>query len=204
MEKGSKAQKEKVIMKVISNRQLINEWKSCLKENFYDSIEPETVVIDVINSLGNVFEPDKGLSNPTTRFYDDVSTGDCDVCQHSLSELFVDMLRLRDQSHIFHWQTYSHSEHNALSEYYESYLDLVDDLAEMIMGALKERPSVSNQTIELVDYSDRALQDYLVDARNVFDINAKEVIPEEYSEIHNKIEEIVELIDKLAYLITLK
>jgi len=204
MGKGAKAQKEKEKMKAISNRQLIKEWKNSLNENFYDNSQPETVVIDVINSLGDVFNSDNSLENVRTRFIDDVNSGDCSVCQHSLSDLFVDMLRLRDQSHVFHWQTYSHSEHNALSDYYDKYLDLVDDLAEMIMGALQERPSVANQTIELVDYSDRALQEYLVDARNVFDVDAKEVIPEEYSEIHNKIEEIVELIDKLAYLITLK
>ena len=191
-------------MKSISNRQLINEWKSCLKENFYDNTESETVVIDVINSLGNMFNPDESLDNQKTKFIDDVNTGDCSVCQHSLSGLFVDMLRLRDQSHVFHWQTYSHAEHTALSDYYDKYLDLVDDLAEMIMGALQERPSVADLSIELVDYSDKALQDYLLDAREVFDNDAKEIIPEEYSEIHNKIEEIVELIDKLAYLITLK
>lgn len=191
-------------MKSISNRQLIKEWKECLNENFYDNNDAESVIIDVINSIGDTFVSDDYSQQSSISFVDDVNTGDCNVCQHSLSKLFVNMLRLRDQSHVFHWQTYSHSEHNALSEYYEKYIDLIDDLAEMIMGALNERPSVENQAFELVDYSERALQEYLVDAREVFDNDAKEAIPEEYSEIHNKIEEIVELVDKLSYMITLK
>lgn len=186
--------------KNISTRSLLNEWKSSINENFYEVVSPEDSIVSAINTLSPEII---SIEDVSTSFTDDASS-DCEVCQHSLSDLFVDMLALRDQSHIFHWQTYSHSQHVALSEYYEKYIDLVDDLAEMIMGALQERPSVEGQVIELHDYSEKALADYLVNAREVFDNHAKEVIPETYSEIHNKIEEVVELIDKLSYLLTLK
>ena len=186
--------------KNISTRSLLNEWKSSMNENFYEVVPAEDSIVSAINTITS---DAVDLATLPTSFADDAAS-DCEICQHSLSDLFVDMLALRDQSHIFHWQTYSHSQHVALGEYYDKYIDLVDDLAEMIMGALQERPSVEGQVIELHDYSERALSDYLVSAREVFDNHAKEVIPEAYSEIHNKIEEVVELIDKLSYLLTLK
>jgi DNA-binding ferritin-like protein len=180
---------------------MLNEWKGVMRENFYDITSPEESIVAAINTIAPEYSVEIGPENLS--FQDDAKS-DCNICQHSLSDLFVDMLWLRDQSHVFHWQTYSHAQHQALGDYYEKYIDLVDDLAEMIMGALQERPSVEGQCIELVDYSEKALADYLVDAREVFDNTAKEVIPETYSEIHNKIEEVVELIDKLSYLVTLK
>ena len=186
--------------KRISTRSLLKEWKSSMNENFHGVVPSEDAIVSAINTISaDVVD----LASVPVSFQDDAKS-DCNICQHSLSDLFVDMLALRDQSHIFHWQTYSHAQHVALGEYYDKYINLVDDLAEMIMGALQERPSVEGQFIELHDYSERALADYLVSAREVFDNHAKEVIPETYSEIHNKIEEVVELIDKLSYLLTLK
>ena len=184
--------------KNVSCRILLNEWKKSINENFIEQEDAGNVIIKAITTAGDIFN--KEYSN--TDSYD--IANDCDVCQHSLSDFFVDMLRLRDQAHIYHWQTYSHSEHNSLEEYYEKYLDLIDDLAEIIMGALQERPSVEGISFELNDYSERNLQEYLLDAKSVFEEDAKEIIPEEYSEIHNKIEEVIEVIDKLSYMVTLR
>lgn len=184
--------------KNVSCRSLLNEWKKSINENFIEQEDVGDVIIKAITTAGESFN--QLYSSPES--YD--MSSDCNVCQHSLSDFFVNMLRLRDQAHIYHWQTYSHSEHVSLKEYYESYLDLVDDLAEIIMGALKERPSVEGISFELNDYSAHNLEEYLKDAREVFEIDAKEVIPEEYGEIHNKIEEVIETIDKLSYLVSLK
>lgn len=122
--------------------------------------------------------------------------------QNEFGSFFVKMLGVRDQGHIFHWQTYSYAKHKAFGNFYEDYLDLVDTLAEGIMG-IKERPVIGVGTITLVDYSDDAIKKYLDEAYQLFTVEIKNVIESSYVEIYNIIEEITALIHKLRYLLTL-
>jgi DNA-binding ferritin-like protein len=122
--------------------------------------------------------------------------------QNEFGTFFVKMLAVRDQGHIFHWQTRSYARHKAFGNFYEDYLDLVDTLAEAVMG-IRERPVIGNATITLVDYSDVAIKQYLDEAYKLFTVDIKGVVEQEYVEIYNIIEEITALIDKLRYLLTL-
>jgi hypothetical protein len=124
------------------------------------------------------------------------------TAQNEFGTFFVKMLAVRDQGHIFHWQTYSYARHKAFGNFYDDYLDFVDKLAESIMG-IKQRPIIGNATITLVDYSDVAIKQYLDEAYNLFTVDIKGVVEPTYVEIYNIIEEITALIDKLRYLLTL-
>ena len=124
------------------------------------------------------------------------------TAQNEFGAFFVKMLAVRDQGHIFHWQTRSFAQHQAFGDFYEDYLDFVDALAESIMG-VKERPIIGNATISLVDYSDNSIKKYLEEAYQLFTVEVKTVINEKYVEIYNMIEEITALIHKLKYLLTL-
>jgi len=124
------------------------------------------------------------------------------TAQNEFGAFFVKMLAVRDQGHIFHWQTTSFARHEAFGNFYEDYLDHVDSLAESIMG-IKQRPTIGNATISLVDYSDFAIKKYLEETYELFTVDIKNVIESKYVEIYNVVEEITALLHKLKYLLTL-
>jgi DNA-binding ferritin-like protein len=121
----------------------------------------------------------------------------------SFGTFFVKMLAVRDQAHVYHWQTESFAQHKAFGEFYDDYLELVDEIAENIMG-VKERPKIGKATITLEDYSDSAIKAYLEDARKLFTDELRYVVDEQYSGIFNLADEITSLINKMQYLLTLK
>jgi DNA-binding ferritin-like protein len=121
----------------------------------------------------------------------------------SFGTFFVKMLAVRDQAHVYHWQTESFAQHKAFGKFYEEYLGLVDEIAENIMG-VKERPKIGKATIMLEDYSDEAIKSYLENARKLFTDELRSIVDEQYSGIFNLADEITSLINKMQYLITLK
>lgn len=58
-----------------------------------------------------------------------------------------------EQTHLYHLQTFSHSEHKALNELYDSLLDFKDEIAEKLMGYSGKR--IKAYRIEpLLEYSE--------------------------------------------------
>jgi len=53
---------------------------------------------------------------------------------NSFTQLVSKLLHSRNQVHIFHLQTKSFAEHNALNDYYDGVLDLFDSLIESYQG----------------------------------------------------------------------
>ena len=93
--------------------------------------------------------------------------------QDIYGSFFVAMLGLRDQAHIFHWQTESFAQHSAFGGFYDTYLTLVDKLSESLIG-IHGRPSFMEAEIELSNLSifeltiDFLKTDLLF---NIFDLN---------------------------------
>lgn len=123
-----------------------------------------------------------------------------------MSDLFMDFLWIRDQAHVFHWQTKSNSQHVILGEFYENYLEELDELAESIFGKTGKTCQVGKGTIQLVDFSDDNLKNYLNKVTEIFNIKFKKVFPEmpENTDLYHIYGDIMELINKLKYLISQK
>jgi len=51
-----------------------------------------------------------------------------------MNEYVCTLMQSRNQTHIFHLQTSSYSQHVALQEYYEGIVDLIDSLVEAYQG----------------------------------------------------------------------
>lgn len=122
-----------------------------------------------------------------------------------MAALFVKLLWTRDQAHIFHWQTKSFAQHEALGEFYEGFIEMADELAETIMGK-RGRFSMGTlgATITLEDYSDIALQGYITECCNFFEEEITTIIsPEENDAIYNIVDDIKTALNKIKYLITL-
>ena len=121
---------------------------------------------------------------------------------HSL--IAVHGLSLRDQIHVWHWQTEVGDQHKALGEFYENLLIKLDGLVEAIMGKYG-RISIKSvgSPKPLVDLQDLKNIDAFVDEYiKLFD-NFRNTTFKNDTEIQNIIDEIVAESLKLKYLLTM-
>lgn len=112
------------------------------------------------------------------------------------------LLAARDQAHVFHWQTKSYSQHIAFGEFYESFLDNVDELVESIMGIL-ERPRFGEASITLRDYSEGAMAEFLQTLYELINEEIKLTIDPMHEEVYDLSRVITAQVDKLKYLLSL-
>jgi DNA-binding ferritin-like protein len=119
--------------------------------------------------------------------------------------VFKNILENIVQTKLLHWQTYKYSQHKALDKLFDSLIDLGDELAESIMGKYG-RPHLSEENLclqlfnydgDLSRFMDNLYSCYRNDCRCLFDENKD-------SELLNIIDEIINLIDKIKYLLTLE
>jgi hypothetical protein len=111
------------------------------------------------------------------------------------AEFVQTLLHAVTNTHILHWQTKSYAEHQALGAFYEELPELVDKLAEVIMGkydmTFEFKNSyyipAANGKAEL-----ESLKDYVMEER-------KE-LPQD-SEIQNEVDNIANLINQTLYLL---
>lgn len=122
--------------------------------------------------------------------------------QDMYGSFFVAMLGVRDQAHIFHWQTESYAQHMAFGGFYDAYLLLVDKLAEALIG-IHGRPTFMEAETEFSGYSEENVRVFFEEAYELF-TGAGMKLAGDYDEIKNVIDEILAEIDKLKYLLTLK
>lgn len=110
------------------------------------------------------------------------------------SEFLGKLLHSRNVAHLVHLNTNSYAKHKALNKYYESILDLFDDLAETSMGSIgKQSITVPEAKEEDIDVHLQNLKVYIEGTRSSFG----------GSHLQNIIDEIVALIDLTKYLLTL-
>ena len=124
------------------------------------------------------------------------SDSDYCACSHLLGILF----HSRTQTHWWHLQTTSHALHVALGEYYNTVPDLADRFAEAYMGCYGMRPKVNQEQYPLED---------LVNPSIHFDMVQEAMMKvrshiEEKGDLLNIVDEIIELVHKVKYLLTLK
>lgn len=113
-------------------------------------------------------------------------------------ELVIGQLfQSRDTIHIVHVQTTGYAEHKALNAYYDGLLDLVDDLLESYFGTIGRRINFKIPASEYVNPEQhlKQLMDYVKKHRNVFGADN--------THLQNIIDEILALIAKTLYLLTL-
>lgn len=117
---------------------------------------------------------------------------------------FISLLGLRDQAHIFHWQTRSFAQHEAFGNFYEAFLEATDVLAEMLMG-IKGRPVLGmNATISLKDYSEEAVSTFIEDSYQLMRVQLEMICNStEHESVFDQAGVIVAELDKLKYLLTL-
>lgn len=103
------------------------------------------------------------------------------------------LFQSRDAMHIAHLQTTSFAEHKALNAYYDGILDLTDTFTEAYFGRFKRVEIIIPESKVLDAMSHlKELQSILDTERNNYP-----------SELQNIIDEMIGLVDKILYLLTL-
>ena len=116
-------------------------------------------------------------------------------------DLLANLVQIQGQLKILHWQTESYAEHNAFGNTYEALEDKIDEIIEVYSGKY-ERPKFDGvRSITFADYKNlkvdaflEAFEDYM---NNTF-------LSQKDSELANIKDEVVAIIQKLKYLLTLK
>lgn len=108
----------------------------------------------------------------------------------SSPSLFTTLLEMRDKAHLHHLKTTSYAKHMALGEFYESLLDLTDNLIEAYQGIY----GIQNFSISNTEISD-PISD-LTDFYNILE-NSKSQFKETW--IVNEIDNICTLTAKTLY-----
>lgn len=103
------------------------------------------------------------------------------------------LFQSRDAMHIAHLQTTSFAEHKALNMYYDEILDLTDKFSEAYFGRFKR--------VEIVVPESKVLDapTHLKELQSVLDTERANYP----SELQNIIDEMLGLVDKVLYLLTL-
>lgn len=123
----------------------------------------------------------------------------------SVSYFMLSLMQIADQAKILHWQTDLDTEHRHFGMFYEEFIDQMDTLIESIAGKYgKENLQFGNAAIQVCDYSM---------AREMFFELVDEVLIDNFcqlfdrerdSELFNLADGVLDLKNKVQYLLQLK
>ena len=106
---------------------------------------------------------------------------------------------------MMHWQTFGFAEHKATDELFLGMLPIIDELVESAAGKYG-RPYLSNCSIPVCNYeSSEHLKQFVMGMQECYSTECKSLFdPAKDAEILNILDELISLIDKTMYLLTLK
>jgi hypothetical protein len=137
------------------------------------------------------------------QFYSDLNEAAKYTGDKNIALLAMYGLSLRDQIHVFHWQTEVGDMHSALGDFYGDFIDQLDGLMEVVMGKYG-RFSVKGigTPAPLVDLKDVNVEEFVNKFISIFEGYKKDTFKND-PEILNIIDEVVASIHKLKYLLTM-
>jgi len=118
-------------------------------------------------------------------------------------KLVSPLLRIQNQLRIFHWQTSSYAQHKAFGKAYEDLGDLIDSFVEIYIGKYGKVRAKLTYSIELDNLEDNFL-DYINNYIEYFLSLNNELDSEKDTDLLNIRDEMLSVLNRLKYLLTLK
>jgi len=113
-------------------------------------------------------------------------------------------MELQNQVKINHWQTKSYARHNAFDKLFEGLIDLTDTFAEAAMGKYgRFKLEEEDKTINLVNLTELDLKEMLETSKEAL-IQWTSEFDSTDTDIMNIRDEILGLLNKITYLLTLE
>lgn len=114
------------------------------------------------------------------------------------------LLTILNQLKIFHWQTKSYAQHQAFGAAYDSLEPLIDEFIEVYMGKYGRIKAKEKFVITVENYSDNKPVDVINDFVTIVQKDlVKDLTSENDSELLNIKDEMLAVLNKLKYLLTL-
>jgi DNA-binding ferritin-like protein len=111
------------------------------------------------------------------------------------AEFLLTLLHAATNTHLLHWTTKSYAEHKALGEFYTELPELVDQVAEAMMGKFDTTP-----TFPVKYYAPAKTGKEELEALKDYVASTRQQLPQD-SEIQNLVDEIAQSIDQTLYLL---
>lgn len=115
-------------------------------------------------------------------------------------------LHYTSQIKFFHWQTKSYSEHKALDSLFSGLVELADELVESTMGKYGRPTSTGDKdSFTISNYEEGGLENFLNSLIECYTNECKKSFNQESdSDLLNILDEMIALVNKTKYLLTLK
>jgi DNA-binding ferritin-like protein len=127
---------------------------------------------------------------------------------YSRENIIILCLEMLNTVKLYHWKTMKHSEHKATDDLYSELNDKIDEFVEVLMGKDGKRIHLSGKkSIKLDDLNNlSALKKYIENTKKyLIDMtNSKNIGTPENSDLLNIRDEILGILNKFTYLLTLK
>lgn len=113
-------------------------------------------------------------------------------------------LTIQSQLRILHWQTKSYAAHKALGDAYEAMDELVDTFIETYAGADPEIIKVDSCNIKCQSIEALSPMSFMDSVHSFLSGKLSSSIPEEHTDLHNIKDEMIAVINKTKYLLSLE
>jgi len=110
------------------------------------------------------------------------------------------LFEVRDQIHFLHLNTTSYSEHKALNEFYETWLDLADKFIETYQGKYGKIPG----TLMFTASTGINVNDYLIGVMVFLNQDIATILDPMDSDLDNIVADMKQIVNHTFYLLTLK
>lgn len=122
-----------------------------------------------------------------------------------MEKVILNLIKLQNQLRINHWQTESFAQHEAFGKAYGALGDLLDSLVEAHQGKYGRISYPSPTSIELTNMSDLDINSILVEVTDYLSSEFNnEVDPQKDTDCLNIRDAILQELNQLKYLLTLK
>lgn len=122
-----------------------------------------------------------------------------------MEKIILNLVKLQNQLRINHWQTDSFAQHKAFGKTYDGLGDLIDSLVEVHQGKYGKITYSSPVGIELSNINDLDIDSVLVEVTDYLSSEFdKEINPQKDTDCLNIRDSILQELNQLKYLLTLK
>ena len=120
------------------------------------------------------------------------------------TEIILNLVKIQVQFRFMHWQTTSFSQHKAYGEIYESLDENIDTFVEACMGKHGRPKYIGGYQINGMDAKEMDLQSFIDETCNFLISLTDHFDSKKDSDLLNLRDEMLQGINKLKYLLTLK
>lgn len=111
---------------------------------------------------------------------------------------------IQNQLQVFHWQTTSFAQHEAFGKIYESFGALIDEFVEVYQGKYDRITLNGSLSVDVVNIGDSEVNGMVDDCIDLLTNEVTAMLDEKDTDLFNLRDEMLALLNKLKYLLTLK